>query len=292
MPEVHEYKNLLVPVRHPNDVNRIAEFAEAILNRGTITFLTVVEEDDFSKMQSDWRKSTDIIENYKKKVTSKKIRIRSKIRYSDSVWKGVLDQAKEDESDLVVLGWGKTISFRSLQQTPIEKIFTNSDRDTVAFKNRSSNIFDIRKILVPIGYKDYDYSKRLSLTSQIIQTTGAECTLVHVLKEDGTEEEAEEILERPKSYMKELGIECETKILKHKKIPDALVEESRNHDLIVLGPTREYVFSRYLFGWMTDEIVNNAKCSAMILKEGEYKWKAWLRGSFDAFKKKISGIFR
>lgn len=292
MVKKHEYKNLLVPVRHPNDVNRIAEFAETIMNRGTITFLTVVKEDDFAEMQSDWRKSTEVIENYKDRVTSKKIRIKPKIRYSNSIWKGVLEQAKQDDSDLIVLGWGKKINFRSLEQTPLEKIFANSDIDTLAFKNRKGDIQNIQKILFPIGYKDYDYSKRLSITSQIIKKTGAECVFVHVLNEDETEEDAKKILERPKNFMEELGIKCETKILEHQKISDALVEESKNHDLIILGPTREYVFSRYLFGWMTDEIVKNANCSAMVFKEGEYKWKAWLRGSFDAFMKKVRDIFR
>ncbi|MBS3815047.1 MAG: universal stress protein [Hadesarchaea archaeon] len=292
MSEKRGYKNLLVPIRHPNDVNRIAEFAETIMNRGTINFLTVVKEDEFSKMQSDWRKSTKIIGKYKDKITSKRIRVKPKIRYSNSIWRGILDQAEEEDSDLIVMGWGRKITFRSLNQTPIERVFANSKRDVVAFKNRTGSVNNIQKILFPIGYKDYDYSKRLALTSQIIKSTGADCVLTHILTENETEEDAKEILQKPKEFMLDLGVDCETKIMEHQKIPDALIEESQNYDLLVLGPTKEYVFSRYLFGWMTDEIVNNSECSAMILKEGEQKWKAWLRGTLDAFKKELKDLFK
>ncbi len=161
----------------------------------------------------------------------------------------------------------------------------------IAFKNRTDSVRDIQKILFPVGYKDYDYSKRLKITSRIIKKTGADCVLAHVFKE-GEGEEVEKILESPREFMHEKGIDCKTKKIKHKDISEALIDESKDYDLIILGPTKEYVFSRYLFGWMTDKIVNNAECSALVFKEGERKWKAWLRGTFDGFKEKLKSIFK
>jgi len=110
--------------------------------------------------------------------------------------------------------------------------------------------------------------------AKLIENTGAECTLMHVLQGEKTMEEAEAIFEGPLEFMKERGIECETNIIEHDDVSEALIEESENHDLIVLGPTREYVFSRYMFGWLTDEIVNNAECSSLVFKEAERPWKA------------------
>ncbi len=290
----YRYKNLLVPVRHPNDVNRITELASVLVDHGKIIFLTVVEEGSFIEMQKDWRRSSKTIERYREKTAASRwTKIVPKIRYSEAVWQGVLEEAEENDSDLILMGWGGKMSLRSLRQNPLERIFANSDRDVLVFKNRTGNVQDIKKILFPVGYKDYDYRKRLSVTAKLIEGTKADCVLVHILQEDETEEEAQEILNGPKTFMHNLGVECETKIIQHKKISKALIEETKkDYDLIILGPTKEYVFTRYLFGWMTDEIVNGIDCSALIFKEGEQKWKALVRGMLTGLKKEIGDLFK
>lgn len=289
--EEYEYKNLLVPVRHPDDVNRVTELASVILDKGRVTFLTVIEEGNFFEMQKDWRVSSETIEEHRKRIRNKKVRIVPKINYNDTICKGVLEQAEKEDSDLILIGWSKKVNFRSLRKTPLEEIFANSDRDVIAFRNLSESVYDIKKILFPVGYKDYDYGKRLTITSRILKKTGAKCDLVHVREEDETEEDIEEMFRAPKEFMQEMGTDCETRVVEHESVSEALIEESKNYDLIVLGPTGEYVFSRYLFGWMTDEIVNNAECSALVFKEGEQKWKAWLRGVLGGFRKKVENIF-
>lgn len=291
MPEIPEYENILVPVKHPDDVNRVTELGSVLLNRGRITFLTVIKKGSFYSVQKDWRISTQAIEKHRERITNKRIRVIPKIRYSENVWKGVLDQAEEDDSDLILMGWGKNVTFRSIGQTPVERIFANSNRDVIAFRNQTDSVKNIQKVLFPVGYKGYDYRKRLTVTSRMIKNIGAEVVFTHIFAED-SEEEAEEILQGPKEFMLDRGIDCETKTMKHHDVSKALIEESKNYDLIILGPTKEYVFSRYLFGWMTDKIVNNVGCSALVFKEGEQRWKAWARGTIDAFKRKVKSIFR
>ncbi len=286
-----EFKNLLVPVRHPDDINRVTELASVILDSGRVTFLTVIKEGNFFEMQKDWRTSSQTIESHREKIKNRRIRIIPKINYNDTVCKGVLEQAEKDDSDLILIGWGEKIRFRSLRNTPLEEIFANSDRDVIAFKNLSGTVYDIEKILFPVGYKDYDYRKRLTITSKIMQKTGAKCDFVHVCEDEDSEEDLEEMFSGPKEFMLERGVDCETRVIEHENVSEALIEESKDYDLIVLGPTGEYVFSRYLFGWMTDEIVNNAKCSALVFKEGEQKWKAWIRGVLEGFKKQVKKIF-
>lgn len=292
MPKLHEYKDVLVPVRHPNDVNRIAEFAQTLVNRGRITFMTVVKQDSFVEMQEDWRRSSRVIEEYENRITSRKIQIDTKIRYSDSIWEGIVNQAEDDDSDVILMGWGGKITFRSLRQTPVEKVLSHSDRDVLVFQNQDSEIGNMERILLPVAYQDYDYSKRLSVILQLIKKTDAECTLVHVLKEGHSGDQVEEIFEGPREFMRERGVECEAKIVEDNDVPEALVEESEEYDLILLGPTREYVFSRYMFGWLTDEIVNNSKCSSLVFKEAERPWKAWLKGAIYGFGKEFLNLFR
>ncbi|KXA95095.1 hypothetical protein AKJ36_01550 [candidate division MSBL1 archaeon SCGC-AAA259I07] len=292
MKNEYEYKNLLVPVKHPDDVNRVTELSSVLLDKGRVTFLTVIKKGSFPSVQEDWRKSSRAIENYENKITSRKIRIMPKIRYSNSIWKGIVEQAEEDESDMILMGWGRKITFRSLRQTPVENVLSHSDRDVVVFRNQDSNITNTEKILLPVAYEDYDYSKRLSLVLQLIKSTGAECTLIHILRKGHSREKVEKIFHGPRQYMKERGTECKTKIIENDNIPEALIQESENYDLIVLGPTREYVFSRYMFGWLTDEIVNNAKCSSIVFKEAELPWKAWIKGAIYGLGKELLNFFK
>lgn len=292
MEDKPKFENLLVPVRHPDDVNRITKLASALVDRGKITFLTVIEKGNFISTQKDWRHSTAAIDKHRREITKRWVKINPKIRYSDSVWEGIIEQSEEEDSDLILLGWSAEINFRSLRQKPMERVFANSNRDVAAFRSHGGKIHDIKKIMFPLGYKDYDYSKRLAVTAKLIEETDAECVFVHVLGEGGTEEDAEEIFEGPRKFMEEWGIECKTDIIRHEDVAEALIEESENYDLIVLGPSREYVFSRYMFGWLTDGIVNNADCSALVYKEGEHKWKAWIRGVFSGFKNELTSLFR
>lgn len=292
MAEEYKYRNMLVPVRHPDDVNRVTELASILADGGRIVYLTVIKEGNFLEMQQDWRRSSEVLERDRERTFVKGTRIIPKIRYSDSVWGGVLDQADEEDSDLIILGWSGKINFRSLgQKTLVERVFAQSDRDVLAFKGRGGNVKDVEEILFPVGYKDYDYSKRLSITAQIIRKTGADCVLAHVVQEEETEEDVEEIFEGPREFMRELGIQCETKVIEKADVLDALIEESEEYDLMILGPTREYVFSRYLFGWMIDELVNNAKCSTLVFREKEHKLKAWLRGVISGAKKEFKNFF-
>ncbi len=120
MENEYEYKNLLVPVKHPDDVNRVTELSSVLLNKGRVTFLTVVKEGSFPSVQKDWRVSERAIESHREKITNKRISIFPKIRYSENVWKGVLEQAEEDDSDLILIGWGGKVSFRSIDQSPLE----------------------------------------------------------------------------------------------------------------------------------------------------------------------------
>ena len=288
----YNFSNMLVPVRHPDDVNRVTDLSSILAEGGRIVYLTVIKEGNFLEMQRDWRKSSKVLEKDRGRTTARGTKIIPKVTYSDSVWKGILDQAEEEDSDLIILGWNGDINFRSLRQkTPVERVFTHSNRDVIVFKNQGDGVKNIDKILFPVGYKNYDYSKRLSITSKIIRETGAECVLAHVVQEDETSEEVDEILERPKAFMKELGVECETKKIENPDVLEALIEESKDYDLMMVGPTREYVLSRYLFGWMTDELVNNAECSALIFKEKENKWKAWAKGVISGMKKEFKSLF-
>ncbi len=291
MEDKPKFEKLLVPVRHPDDVNRITELASALVGRGDITFLTVIEKGSFLSTQKDWRNATTAIDKHRREISKRWVKIKPKIRHSDSVWKGIVEQADEEDSDLILMGWNAEINFRSLRQKPMERVFAKSSKDVAAFRSQGK-ISEIEKILFPLGYKNYDYSKRLAVTAQLIKSTGAECVFTHVLEEGDTEEDAEEIFEGPKQFMEGLGIECETEVIRHGDVAEALIEESEDYDLIVLGPSREYVFSRYMFGWLTDGIVNNADCSALVYKEGEHKWKAWIRGIFSGFKNELMSIFR
>ncbi len=292
MAEEKKIENMLVPVRHPDDVNRVTELASVLADGSTIVYLTVIKQGNFLEMQQDWRKSSDVLEKDRSRTFARRAEVIPKIRYSDTVWEGVLDQADEEDSDLIVLGWGGKISLRSLRQkTPVEKIFTQSKRDVLAFKSKDGGVRNIEKILFPVGYKDYDYKKRLSITARIVKNTGAECVLFHVKRENETEKDVKEVFEGPKTFMEELGIDCKTKSVENVDILEALLEESEKHDLMILGPTREYIFSRYLFGWMTDEIVNNAKCSTIVFKEGEHKIKAWIMGVISGFINEVKKFF-
>ncbi len=291
MAEKREYENLLVPVRHPNDVNRVTELASLLVDRGRIVYLTVIKERNFTQMQKDWRKSSTILEKHKEKTFKRKARVIPKIRYSDSISDGILDQADDEDSELIILGWGGKISPQSMVRTIIGKTFNNSDRDILVYKNKTENPQDMEKILFPVGYKEYDYEKRLSIFVQLAEKTGAECVLAHVNADNKSEEEIEEIFKSPKDFLDSLGVEYRTKVIEHENVPDALIEESKNHDLMIIGPSREYAISQFLFGYSTDKIANKSESSIIIFKEGEQKWKAWTRGVLENIKSRIKGLF-
>ncbi|KXB06088.1 hypothetical protein AKJ52_02580 [candidate division MSBL1 archaeon SCGC-AAA382C18] len=91
MTEKHEYKNLLAPAKHPDDVNRITELSSILMNGGRLVYLTVVREKNFLETQKEWRKASKVLEKNRERTFERKARVFPKIRYSDTIWKGVLD---------------------------------------------------------------------------------------------------------------------------------------------------------------------------------------------------------
>jgi len=258
------YKKALVPIKHPDDVNRLAELVSIILDRGEITFLTVVQNRDFFTMQKNWRTSVNAIEKHKGSIIDRRIDVVPKIRYSDDVAQGIMDQAAEDDSDIIVLGWREEITSWRLGRSHIDRIFADSQRDVIAFKNRTEGIENIDRILFAVGYKDYDYSKRLSFVTKLVNETGAEFVMAHVRKKGGKEENVEDVFAGPKEFLKESGIEPNTKTIIAKSIDSGLIEAAKNYDLIVLGPTQQYLFSKYILMSLTEHIVSSVDCSALV----------------------------
>jgi nucleotide-binding universal stress UspA family protein len=66
-----------------------------------------------------------------------------------------------------------------------------------------------------------------------------------------------------------IPIPTRVEIMFHKKAEKAIIEKSKDFDLVVLGVTSERVFKEVIFGSVADHVAAKAKCSVLIFHRSD-----------------------
>nr|WP_276298458.1 universal stress protein [Halomicroarcula sp. ZS-22-S1] len=101
----------------------------------------------------------------------------------------------------------------------------------------------------------------------IARSTRATLYPVYVLGTTPTREEREQgesLLATVSETVDDVPIE--TRLLENDDVVEALVDESANHDLTIIGATREGVFQKFLFGTIPETVAERAATSVIMTK--------------------------
>lgn len=148
---------------------------------------------------------------------------------------------------------------------------------------------DVESILLPTaGGPHTDLAAETA--AAIARATGATVHAAYVIDPGATEAEHEQgraLLATATEAFEEGGA-VETTLLEHDDVVAALVEESAEHDLTIIGATREGVLQRFLFGTIP-ETVGERAANTVIMTKRNLDVRSRLQQSADKFRERVSG---
>jgi len=256
------YQKLLIPLGHKSDINNLTNLASLLVDRenGEVDFLHVIREGSYSKLPREWRAGSKRVVDSHHMMIKKGISSNKKIITSESILKGVLQEAKESDAGAILLGWGPKP--QSSISKFVSKMMKKAECDVIVFKTRNEIPEKTSKIIYPIAIEPN--INRLKLISRIIKDTDAKLTFTHIAEEE--KEENQEFLNEAVASANKVGLEADTILKTGSNVTDILADLSKKFELMILGPSRGWWLHETLFGKKTDNIATRANCSVLLHK--------------------------
>ncbi|MCF7876455.1 universal stress protein [Candidatus Bipolaricaulota bacterium] len=279
-----EYENILISVANPDNAKQLVRLAQLIsTRRATLHIMNVTKDKPFPEREKSWRQGSQVVmdtTHYAQKLG----RIAKPLAATSSSIPGsIVSAAEEVEADLIVMGWfGRITPVAVRRSSVVNKVLHRAPCDVTVFKSRK-DLDDLKKVVIPVG-PNKPNTERLELAETLLEGSDAKGEFVHVLTEGDRDETLEEATDTLNEITELISVQVETRTIHASSVLQGLLTGSRDADLVLMGPGREWVFDRFLFGRTADNLTNRVEASVVMFKGSEYSMVAWSRGFVKALK--------
>jgi len=214
-------------------------------------------------------------------VESRNIPFYVKIRSSQTIAQGVLDEIESYSADrLVLMGWPGPLEPEHLADNPVARVLADARTHVAVLLNR--DLGAIRRILVPVGGGPHS-RLALRLACQIATHEDAQVTVAYCSdKGAGEVEEMHDELfllrEIIESELGDIPPYVTTKVI-YAEVHQGILEETRrqHYDLAIIGAAVLCRGCADLFGVLTDELAQQIPCSVLLVRRYEPATIEWVR---------------
>ena len=204
-----------------------------------------------------------------------------------SVAQGVLDTAREEKVDLILLGWrGYTRSFGASMGPVIDAVIRDAPCDVTVVKGREWE--RVNRVLVPTaGGPHAPIAAQLAML--LSEAYGSQVTALYVQLGRATPEQMEKNRQRIAQTL--AGLEFsrppEQKVVIADSVVEGIVEEAKGYDLVLLGASEAGLFDQFVFGSIPQQIAARVPKTAVIVRRygglTEFWARKLMRGLFHLF---------
>jgi len=171
----------------------------------------------------------------------------------------IFSQARTDNADLVVMGWGTDRHWETLRAgRPLEELTSSLPCDFLVLKDRG---LDTDRILLPTdGSPDCDLGAETA--AALREVAGAEISLLHVVDDPENRAEGEQFLTE---WAEKHDLEDARAVVDDSgNIERTIEREAGDHTLLVLGATERGLLSRLATDSLHFEVVHDVDCSVLL----------------------------
>jgi amino acid transporter/nucleotide-binding universal stress UspA family protein len=281
---------VLIPLANVEQARLLGILGSAIAraNDGEVLALHVVRvpvQLSISDGRMFLREGKPILEEAIRQARLQDAPVHTMIRLDRHVGRAILETAVERRADLMILGWpGYTESPHSAFGSVIDLVAENPPCDLAVVRFRKRK--EPRRILVPTAG---GANTRLAIGLAIDQArryaerTGIQpvVTLMNVCSPAAACPERQaasyELLHNLASAYR---YPLEVKVVPADDVVEAIVAESLNHDLVVIGATAERLFDQVLIGTIPERVAHRAAVTVMMVKGYKGPVRSWIRRNF------------
>jgi APA family basic amino acid/polyamine antiporter len=291
-PAGHEREyQIVVPIADPEHAEQLMNTATDIArdHNGEVLVLSVIslpEQTPLSAGHQYTDERRDVLNRAMATVDGgeESVPVSGTIRISHGVDRAILNTIEQYDSDAVLIGWGgwrsrrREIVFGSI----VDTIVTDAACDVLVERIDPETPGRVDSILLPTAGGPHA-ALAGEVGSAIARTTGAQIEILRIVAPDASDEEraaAEATIEDALSAL-ENGT-AEGTVIEADDIVDAITDRSADHDLTVIGATREGVLQRIVFGAIPEQVGEEAESTVILTRRNlgitsrlkrVFKWK-------------------
>lgn len=284
-----DYK-VLIPLENQDQARMMGPLGAAIAKAhdGEVLALHVVQvpvQLSISDGRMFLREGKPIMEEVITQAKEVDTPVHTMIRVDRQIGRAILHTASKHRVQLMLLGWpGHSVSRRQAFGSIIELIGKNPPCDlaVVHFRERR----DPKRILVPTaGGANTRRAIGLAIDQarQFAEQTGEspEVTLLYVcIPADACPEVRARGFELLRNLASSFDYPLKVKVLPAHDVVDGIVEESAEHDLVLIGATAERLFDQVLFGTIPERVAHRAPVTVIMVKRYKGPVRRWIRRTF------------
>ena len=193
---------------------------------------------------------------------------KSLIRIDDDVVRGIVRAAREENANLIVMGWSRTTNLRSrLFGSVIDGVFWSA-HCPIAVMRLLKEPVNIHQLLVPIKILNAQARLTIEFAQLFAETNQATITLLHVCDRytSVAELKALETNLQLAAATKPL-LDVAVKIIRHDNTTEAILAQAQNHDLVILRSTRLRTAGGLAVSDVSDRLVKQLDSSFILFGE-------------------------
>ncbi|MFB6194624.1 MAG: universal stress protein, partial [Haloplanus sp.] len=269
-PEEREYQ-ILVPIANPDHADQLIRTARDIAadRDGEVLVLSVValpEQTPLSEGHERATERSEIIDRAMAVDTDDDVPVNGIVRVGHHVDQAILHTITQHGSDAVLMGWrGRSPRRRDVVVgSTVDSVVRQADCDVLVERIGATDA-DFDDILLPTaGGPHARYAAEVARA--IAHTTGATVTVLHVVAPDdeAARRRGQVTLDETRRLLDD--VPNETQLIEAADVADAIVAESADYDLTIIGATREGLLQQLVFGAVPETVGREAKSRVIMAK--------------------------
>ena len=274
MTTTNQNETLLVPVANPETAERLLDTAIDIARDRSmqLVVLHVVEVppqvplSEGDSLLGENGQEEQLLKDAVEQAEDARVAVDSRMRYARDVATGIIGAVDVHDADALLVGWrGRPRRRDIILGSFLDRILGKAPCDVFVKRIRTPSR-DIDSILVPVAGGPH-CELAVGVAGTIASQRDAAVHLLHVHHpdvDDSTKTDISALIQDYGSSLTDMDIRIESTTLRSAHVAGAITDETANHDLTILGATRDPFLKRKLVGSVA-EGVGRAAASSVIL---------------------------
>lgn len=266
---------IVVPIADPEHAEQLMNTATDIARErnGEILILSVIslpEQTPLSagKQYTDERR--DVLNRAMATADGGKesVPVSGTIRISHRIDRAILNTIEQYNSDAVLIGWGGWRSRRReiVLGSIVDTVVTDATCDVLVERIDPTPPGTIDSILLPTAGGPHA-ALASEVARAIAHSTGARIEVLRIVAPDADDDErafADETIEDALEGLHR--VESEGTVIEADNIVDAIIDRAADHDLTVIGATREGLLQRLVFGTIPEQVAEGVESTVILTR--------------------------
>lgn len=193
------------------------------------------------------------------------VAVKARVEVSHRVIDAILDNVRDDETDLLVLGWRGGWKKGRILGSNLDRFVQEAPCDVVVFK--STGMKEKLDNILVMNAPEWHVSYATGYAILLAKKHKAKITILSVVQTDLEAEKEKAYSTRLAEMCRTHDVPFEEKIVRIRNVVDTVVAEASTYDLLVLGASSEWRLTQFAFGPMQDQIARKTTTPTLMVRK-------------------------